>query len=315
MGAVDPNGPVKAIIRTPDGRWTEQPLKGDGLADDHDNPAFLQLTDGRVLAFYARHGSTSYMVAEAGPDLRFGEAVNIAPQIGGTLFSYANPVLVDGRIALFYRCGRKPDWTVCRSDSADGRTWSKGEPLLISPGQRPYFKLAAYGSRVDFVITDGHPNEISPNAIRHFYLEGGRYFASDGSPLGPAPIRVSAIPKVAENGWLWDIKPGLIAYTDFDRYYLATWDRGWHSEPIAASGPALYPQEAFYRGGIAIKDADTLYTSDGSSVYLHRRGDGWKPRRIGQGIRPYVVGGGVAWLEGAYRTYTDFDTRVVWKRD
>jgi len=314
VGAVGPDGSITALTRK-HGQWQEQRIEGPGKPDDHDNPAFLHLPDGRILAFYARHNSPRYMVAEAGSDLKFGTPYDIAPQIGGENFSYANPAIIDGKIALFYRCGRPPGWTICRADSSDGKAWTKGAALLASSGHRPYFKLATSPGRVDFVITDGHPNELSPNPIRHFYLTRGRYFASDGTPLGPPPIRIDSIPKVADHGWLWDIKPGLIAYTTFDRYHLARWDNGWRSEVVGKAGIPLYRAEQFYRGGVVIKDADTLYSSDGEGVFLHRKRDAWQPVKIGNGIRPYRVDGGLLWMDGEYRSYVDYDTHIAWRAD
>lgn len=310
VGSASSDGSINvATVRN--GLWNRQQIGHPRKPDDHDNPAFLEMPDGRVLAFYTRHHGWDYMVAEAGPDLVFGKAVNIAPQLGRGRFTYANPVRTGQGVALFYRCGEQREWTICRSDSRNGRKWTTGKPLLASGGERPYFKLTKSGGRIDFVVTDGHPAEVNPNAVRHFYTTGGRYFDSFGNDLGPPPLDLSRLTKIADHGWLWDIKPGLIAYTTFDQYHLARWNNGWRSEPVADAGPALYPEQAFYRGGIAIGGADTLYLAQGFKLYRYtRHGAGWDATFMADGFRPFVVGGYVAYVSGDYWTYRKFDTRI-----
>ena len=58
--------------------------------------------------------------------------------------------------------------------------------LLSDPGDdprtRPYAQYTAGGDRVDFIVTDGHPDSVGSSAY-HGYLRGGQVHDSYGRVL------------------------------------------------------------------------------------------------------------------------------------
>lgn len=330
VGSVAQDGAVEATVMW--GRWSHTSRLRTGIGadpDDHDNPAFLLLPDGHVLAFVTRHNASTYYVSRSvlpWVGTWFSQPVNIAPQLGGKAFSYANPVLLpDGTILLFYRGGNPPDWTMYVSQSKDGgRTWTRGQRLLGDG--RPYMKVAHRGGRVDFLVTDGHPDVTPRNGVYHFYLQDGRYFNSAGDDIGEPPFGSAQLTRVSgegSRGWVWqvtydDAGHPLAAFQDSadNQYRLAQWaGTGWEVERIADMGEPLYPKQAFYMGGMAIASANRLYVSARHAgrtqlARYERTPEGWRVTPLGEGFRPVVVGKQVAYLTGRYTSYGDYDTRI-----
>lgn len=152
-------------------------------------------------------------------------------------------------------------------------------------------------------------------------------------------------------GWVWDLnydKHGspVIAHSvrftndpDDIRYYHATWDpaaKSWQSRQIARAGERLYRAENDYAGGIVLDSADTdvvfistRHDPRGGGITAKReiyRGERseageWSWTAITQdspadNLRPYVPEAHgrktcVLWFQGEYRTYTDYDCRVL----
>jgi len=177
--------------------------------DDHVAPAFVQLSDGHVVAAYATHGGGQdeiYVQKTTTPgDLStFGAATDIMSAI--TPFganrvesSYAQlSVTTDGTVHLFTRIGdldtpggfsgtKEEYW--CHSMSADGGvTWGTAHPI-IGP-MRPYTISRAFGNRVYFAFNDTHPAATSngalgaENSVYLGYIEGGNVYNHDGTLVG-----------------------------------------------------------------------------------------------------------------------------------
>ncbi|HEV8379963.1 MAG TPA: BNR-4 repeat-containing protein, partial [Gemmatimonadales bacterium] len=99
--------------------------------DDHDNPAFLALPDGRYLAVYTQHGVERriyYRVSEPRNPLSWGPAETFdtpgdsASPLRGNNVTYSNLFrLASGRIMNFFR-GFDLDPNYMYSDDS-GRTW------------------------------------------------------------------------------------------------------------------------------------------------------------------------------------------------
>lgn len=315
--------------------------------DDHDNPAFLRRADGKLMVFYTRHNDTNcWMRVSANNDdaSAWGAATNLQSQITGGPFSYNNPVQLTGEVGQpifnFFRRGTTPNWTMHVSKSSDGgTTWSAGQALLGSG--RPYFKVVRNGTdRIDFLVTDGHPNAVSTNSVYHFYYQAGSYYTSAGVSLGAPPFATSALTKIYDGaggggrGWIWDIQIApdghpVVAYSRFPstsdhRYMYAKWDgSAWGGGEICAAGGPLYSGEPYYSGGVCIDpdDITTVYASREASsrwgLWRYRTSDAgvsW----VGQdlqinAIRPYAPAGSGKMLAmvGRYSTFTDYATRIV----
>lgn len=126
------------------------------------------------------------------------------------------------------------------------------------------------------------------------------------------------------------------------RYRYARWNpvaRQWTQRQIAFAGTHLYVPENHYAGGIAIdpQDADTVYiscdvepesgkpnVSGRYQIYQGKtvdRGNTWQWRQLTfntgvDNLRPVVPRHQnrsmcVIWLQGQYKTYTDFKTKIV----
>jgi hypothetical protein len=143
----------------------------------------------------------------------------------------------------------------------------------------------------------------------------------------------------------------VIAYTSCPtpqdhRYHYARWDAQalqWKSHQIAHAGTRLYEQEKYYSGGITIDKSNpsVVYLSSNVNIdnggpnrsgrwemYRGQTGDGgatwsWQALTGDSGednIRPYSPAGHsdgtfVLYMRGTYRTFTDYDTRIVLERD
>lgn len=243
--------------------------------DDHNNPAFVVRPDGRVLAFYTKHGKEDiYLSISKNPEdiTTWEEAKTINPVADPTQnlkhgYTYANPFILseeNNRIFLFGRwAGYKPN--LSWSDDG-GETWAKARvvinPQPFNPGQRPYVKYFSNGKdKIHMVFTDGHPNVEPTNSVYYAYYQHGAFYRADGSkictidelPFEPkdASLAYDATQTHAR-AWVHDIcenKDGMpvIAYTRFPqpddhRYHYAWFDgESWQDHEICKAGK-WFPQ-------------------------------------------------------------------------
>ena len=105
--------------------------------------------------------------------------------------SYTNLYAVDDPAGeggkRLYNFSRQLGWDPTVATSLDGgRSWVQLGRLLSDPGDdprtRPYAQYTAGGDRVDFIVTDGHPDSIGSSAY-HGYLRGGQVHDSYGRVL------------------------------------------------------------------------------------------------------------------------------------
>ena len=195
--------------------------------DDHNNPGFVILPNGRYLAAYSKHNQETkfYFRTSTNPGdpyhwgpIREYVTPGTAGNFGGDSITYSNPFLLpaeDGRIYLFHRgVGNDPNYLY--SDD-DGETWRYGGRTFIGrDGYSPYIKYASDGrGRVHFVATEDHPRNWD-NSLYHGFLEGGRLHLSDGDVIGTlakdqeTPLRSWDFSKVYQGGptnvaWMCDI--------------------------------------------------------------------------------------------------------------
>ena len=228
--------------------------------DDHLNPAFLVRRDGRLQAFWTRHGKSHiyYRVARRpGQVMGFGPVHRLRPQHHAH-FTYANPMYARGRILLFFRGrGRDPALTTSR----DGAHWSRGQRMLSAPGpRRPYVKYATNGSDVFMAFTQAHPGELHkrPTGIFFARFRRGSFFTAAGAPLGKPPLRPQAAQPVyhgKDPAWIYDLaldgrgRPVIVyavLHNSRDhRYRYAAWDgHRWRDHHITGAGPHISRQRA-----------------------------------------------------------------------
>ena len=284
--------------------------------DDHANPAFLLLEDGRFMVFYSAHcGKEMYYRTMRTPEdiLSWGDEKELEIEKKGKFgYTYPNPIQLakeDNTIYLFFRGSDfKPNFTT----SKDGMKWNEARTLIKGSGDRPYMKIASDGiEKIHFAFTDGHPNKEENNNIYYAYYKNGNIYKADGSKIKSMenlPVNPSDADKVYDasvsgaRGWIWDIaleisgNPVIVYATmpemSDHRYNYARWDgRKWNNFEITPAG-GWFPQtqegktesEPWYSGGIVLDH------SDPSIVYLSRQING-----IFEIERWKTPDGGVSW--------------------
>ena len=248
--------------------------------DDHNNPALLLLSDGRLMSFYARHSTDLHFVYRVG---NAGERLYKT----GAKVTYSNPFQLTAESNRIYNFMRNQNFNPTFVFSDDlGINWSPPKTLIkTGTGRtRPYVKYASNSRRIDFLYTDGHPRDVT-NSLSHAYYEGGALYKTDGSflkPLKDSPLlhdsgeRGSLIYEydsdiAAGRAWCWEIAyqtngnpfcvftvqrdhvAGTNWFNDRIYYYYARWTgKEWQKRLIAHAGRPLYAAERDYAGGICI---------------------------------------------------------------
>lgn len=253
--------------------------------DDHDSPALLATTDGRLLAVYARHGREAcfyYRRSEPGDLTRWGPIGRFSPGPTSRL-TYANLFRLSAegdRVYDFFRGldGRmKPSFAT--SDDG-GRTWRRGAVAIDSLAVRPYVRYASDGREaIHLIYTEGHPRDAD-NSLYHAVYRRGMLHRSDGSPIGPlaeglrTPEQGTCLFRGDADHVAWPVDVELdgrgrlrVAYSvqvggaglppgrgggDL-RYRYARWDgQCWHDHALARAGTSLYAGEDDYSGLVAL---------------------------------------------------------------
>lgn len=198
-GWVKTDGTVEALsfnLRT--GERKTKALYPELQPDDHNNPAFVALADGRILASYTTHsGPDGFFInttERPGEVTSFGEPVQINlldslelekfPKVHVT---YANPYRLEAENDRLYCFGR---WTGYKPNMMwsddQGRSWTKSKVFITNrpfdPQNRPYVKYYSDGqSRIHLIFTDGHPRNEPTNSVYYAYYEAGAFHRADGS--------------------------------------------------------------------------------------------------------------------------------------
>ena len=172
IGYIDVHGNVKATQYD----WQRQ-KKTDVLVrsffqpDDHNNPTFLVLPDGRVMIFYTRHTDEPciwYRISQKPGDITaLGEEKRLATKNNTT---YPSPFILSDDPQHIYLCWRGIGWhpTIARltmPDADDNCTFDYGPYQIVqSTGARPYAKYASNGKdKIYVAYTTGHPDNEQPN--------------------------------------------------------------------------------------------------------------------------------------------------------
>jgi hypothetical protein len=325
--------------------------------DDHDAASLHLRADGRLTAFYTRHDGDPAMYWRT----QVGEGLGIwGAEQRFTIdddVTYSNPLQLADGLHLFFR-GLSYNPTVAHS--IDGETFGAPRQLMHAytegtawdTDQRPYVKYVSDGDRsIHLFYTDGHPTELPSTSIFHAIYRDGRLHRSDGTPIEdalPPPHAGTSIHdgNALGSGWIWDAaldgaNPVAVFATirdDAHHYHYARWDgAAWQVHPIAPGGGAIYRDEAFYSGGIAIdpddprivyfaSNQDPITRASTRHFELYRAVTGdlgahWTVTPLTRGssvdnLRPVVPANhptkvAVVWMQGTYHSYFDYDTRIV----
>jgi hypothetical protein len=321
--------------------------------DDHANPAILiRDSDKRLIVFYSAHtGSGTYYKISTNPEdiSSWGSEVNLDPILGKSGYSYNMPVQLLGEandpIYLWYRYNLSGTTLWGYTWSTDGgANWSGHHSFFhVSVGHQ-YLKLAQNGdSRIDFVVTDGHPVETGHTSLYHFYYSAGNWYKSDGTAIAaPYYSGITNFTQIYDGssaaGWMEDIAIDgsgnpVVLYTvynsDTDRdYYWAKWTgSSWVSHKVADAGATIASigTSTAYVGGASLDptDPNIVYASVtvGGQWEIVKfttadNGASWSQTAIttdstAENIRPFVPANRqadlkVLWLYGTYTSYTSY---------
>jgi hypothetical protein len=265
----------------------------DGLGlDDHNAPALLERSDGRLLLAYAAHGSESrfyFRVSEPGaPGAAWGPVGSCSPSEASRI-TYTNllKLSAEERVYDFYR-GLDDSFKPSYAWSHDaGETWRSGGIVIDVPGQtwhRPYVKYVSDGNdTIHLAFTEGHPRDFD-NSVFHVVYRAGLLRRSDGTPIRPLAEGLRSPDEGtrlfqgdADNvAWVQDLAQDaegrpIVAFSaqrggagvpagqggEDHRYHLARWDGSrWIENEIAFAGTRLYAGEDDYVGGMALVPGD-----------------------------------------------------------
>ncbi|WP_016777243.1 BNR-4 repeat-containing protein [Anaerophaga thermohalophila] len=310
-GGVSEDGSITAFSFDPRSEQVAHGMIHPRLeVDDHNNPAFLEMPDGHILAFYTRHHNEELFMSKtltSGDITEWEEPRKINPAdpeqeelYGKPRYTYANPFLLseeNNRIYLFGRwTGFKP--TMSWSDNG-GQTWSKSKvvvcPQPFDPGNRPYVKYFSDGrARIHMTFTDGHPRVEPTNSVYYAYYEDGIFYRANGAKIctvDELPFQPSEATMVYDGtsgkgrAWVYDIKTNednfpVILYASYPSeekhiYHYASFDGNeWMDAEICNSG-RWFPKTPEGR-----KEREPHYSgglsvdwNDASVVYLSRMVD------------------------------------------
>lgn len=270
--------------------------------DDHDNPTIVEWR-GSLLAFYTRHVGPELYVRRVETDLSSaGPEIDLAPQLGMPAYTYPSPVVLDGRLYLFWRT-HLDEWTTAMwySSSDDGEAWAPGELVYSIPGRSSYWKVATNGEQILIATSDGAPVYDHDASIWRFSFDGATFSRPE-------------LVNDDETAWLWDIaSDGRIAVATYHGQGRADY-RVLHPdgriEDAGPTGPFIGGDIGpYYVGGISLSStgwATSRWMGEAFHV-VDQDGVDLTPGSDVDNLRPEIAGDTTLWLEGRYTTYRDYD--------
>lgn len=164
-------------------------LGGEGTADNHDNPAFVELANGHILTAYCRHAGSAILIR----DFDGSSWATETSLDRGNQHDYPSFFMVGSTLWLLYRnttSGQNAN--LCWVKSTDGgATWSGSTntpEVSVYNGvssHTPYWRLWLDESTgfIHVVVTDLEPNTASK--LGHFYIDtaDGKTYKTDGTEI------------------------------------------------------------------------------------------------------------------------------------
>lgn len=247
-GNANPNDIVVAAYV--DGGGTEGPVlladhvtgAGTSEPDTHIAPALCINGDGHLVVAWMPHSGTAITVKISTDPIGagwvaagFGSPITFTPIAGSLTYAQLAHVTDGDRMWLFFRqsSGGAASLVRCHSDDG-GATWSAGTVMYTATGGNLYSAFASNGvDRIDFVVTDGPPEQIGGYGLYHFWMDPttGDLNAADGSTLvadGDLPAVPSDLTELeATSGG--DRFPYSLSYTNDGRPVVA-----WQTKRVGA---------------------------------------------------------------------------------
>lgn len=204
--------------------------------DDHNNPSFTALPDGKLLTVYSKHGTASQFYHRTSTNnfpasLAQWSAETVKTTPAGNTYSntYRLSGTGPGENNTIYNFSRCINYNPCVTLSTDnGATWGTVTQVINvgTGGTRPYPRYVSNKTnRIDFIYTDGHPRNEN-NSVYHLYYQAQDFRKTDGTlvkSFASLPINHGTVsdPYSGEKGsvvyqydpawgrgWTWDIHYG-----------------------------------------------------------------------------------------------------------
>ena len=259
--------------------------------DDHNNPAVIRLHTGKILAAYGEHPGKAWASLSPSADEVTGTWTETQVADGSSLYnSYAHLAQTNDDLNTIWWFFRKGQTTtggmpVCfrlNQNSGAGGSWQAPVELFTNTNQanqRPYFRMAWTGRRIDICYTDGQPDEANNCSLYHLYVvvstDGTEFsvYKADGTLVDTwaitggtgsvngktLPLNVSDGTKIYDGStneaWVWDVQwvDGTLyccypvfsqttSANDTHLYRRATYSgTSWTHEDICYAGDSLTP--------------------------------------------------------------------------
>ena len=203
-GSWDAGDLVATSYDVKDGAATHYRLHPRFQRDDHAVAGLCELSDGRLLAVYGKHGRDQLQRSRSTVDAGdIGEWTDEKTFDVGASYTYSNVYRLaaeENRIFNFHRGrGFNPN---CTASDDGGATWNYqwklmqrtrddlvGDPRYTGmDGRRPYVCYGSDGGdAIHFIATDDHPRAYD-NSLYHGYYRGGGLHSSAGIRLATPAV-------------------------------------------------------------------------------------------------------------------------------
>ena len=302
IGYIDVHGSIKATqINNLTGKVDEVLIRTNIQPDDHNNPTFVMIPDGRIIVFYSRHTDEAcfwYRVSEKPGDITtLGEERCLETSANTT---YPSPFWLSDDPEHIYLCWRGIEWhpTIAKlslPDENGDMEFTYGPYQMVRSSNvgdnvRPYAKYASNGKdKIYMSYTGTHPDNYNPNWLYFNYIDISTMTMHDingtlmrtiaNGPLIVDHSNQSHIVDKTSNvrNWLWQVAIAedgnpVIANVRIDssknnhKYYYVKWNgTEWVKTFLTDAGGKFHPSntEYCYSGGMSIDvdNPNVLYAS------------------------------------------------------
>ncbi len=291
IGYIDVHGSIKATqINNLTNKVDEVLIRTNIQPDDHNNPTFVMIPDGRIVVFYSRHTDEAcfwYRVSEKPGDITtFGEEKCLETSANTT---YPSPFILSDDPDHIYLCWRGIEWhpTIAKlslPDENGDMEFTFGPYQIVRSTNtgnnvRPYAKYASNGKdKIYMSYTSTHPdnvdnnwlyfNQIDINTMTVHDINGTLMRTIENGPLIVDHSNQSHIVDKSSSvrNWLWQVAVAedgtpVIANvringgkTSHDYYYVKWNGTSWTKTFLTNAGGKFHPSntEYCYSGGMSI---------------------------------------------------------------
>ncbi len=291
IGYIDVHGSIKATqINNLTNKVDEVLIRTNIQPDDHNNPTFVMIPDGRIVVFYSRHTDEAcfwYRVTEKPGDLTtLGEEKCLETANNTT---YPSPFILSDDPEHIYLCWRGIEWhpTIAKlslPDENGDMEFTFGPYQIVrstnvGDNVRPYAKYASNGKdKIYMSYTSTHPDNIENNWLYFNQIDINTMTVHDinGNLMrtianGPLIVDHSNQSHIVDKSsgvrnWLWQVAVAEDGYpiianvringgkTSHDYYYVKWNGETWTKTFLTNAGGKYHPSntEYCYSGGMSI---------------------------------------------------------------